>query len=105
MEYVFQNDKGVAYAVDEKGWLIDGVPVTITLSDVGTRDLEEFLDYLSEEAGFPLLTNIEYRMVDLNVENQTLTVIVQGDTSMCADHDSGEGEDPEVIEVIHAQTD
>jgi hypothetical protein len=54
--------------------------VEVDLSEIIDTDLEGFLDILSERAtGSPLLMDISYRIV--SVENDTLKIEVDGDTS------------------------
>lgn len=82
MTYVIQNDRGDDYEIDDRGYLVVGVKVTLSLSDIINTDLEGFLDLLTEASGFPLLCEPEYKIIGFNPIANTLTFRVKGDVSM-----------------------
>lgn len=77
-----QNERGETYEIDQDGFLVDGVVVTLSLSDIINTDLEGFLDLLTERSGFPLLCEPEYKIIGFSPIANTLTFRVKGDVSM-----------------------
>ena len=75
-----KNDRGEDCQVDEDGFL-EGVNVSVDLSDLIDGNLESFLDLISERAGFPLLTEQSYAIVGFTGET-TLTLRVTGNVEM-----------------------
>lgn len=63
---------------NKDGWLT-GV-VAVELSDIIENDFEGFLDILGEKIGFPLLSNITYKVVGFQ-QDDVLLIQVEGDTS------------------------
>lgn len=79
MQNVMKNEKGLPVAVDDEGFLLEGVLVKVNLSDVINDDLESFLDRISEKAGFPLLMQQSWK-IEAHGED-VLVLRVWGDTS------------------------
>lgn len=68
------------HEVDEENFLINGVLVKVDLSELLDLDLEQFLDRISVDAGFPCLMAQTYE-IEAVEDGQTLVLRVRGDVS------------------------
>ncbi len=77
---------GKVYRLEDDGVsLMDGIPVVMELSDVISTNLENFLDIVSEDAGFPLMQSQTYEIVGHTTSS--ITLHLWGDVSADIDDD------------------
>ncbi|MHA2063239.1 MAG: hypothetical protein ACXABY_02540 [Candidatus Thorarchaeota archaeon] len=53
--------------------------ISVRLSEAVDADLEGWLDLLAERAGYPLLMDIQYRILAVGDDGQTLAISVSGE--------------------------
>jgi len=83
-----KDDAGIEHVVDDHGFLQSPAAVHVEISEILACDLDEFLDLISERAGFGLMTEQTYEVDPEDCAGTSLCLLVSGNVSAHLDDDA-----------------